>query len=281
MHRKEIPVMIARRSTAALPGIVAWLALAALVAAAAPPPAIPAPAAPAAKAPAPAPAAAPAGTADETEAESPKQPTVFELLDQGGYIMYPIYLLSIVAMAFALERGISLRRGRILPRAFVTNLRDLLAARPIDSEKILTYCQANPSPISRVFQAAVKRLRRPLPEIEKAIEDAGAREVRLLRRNCRVLSGVAYIAPLLGLLGTVLGMIKCFSQVSTGEALGRAERLAGGIYQALVTTAGGLTVAIPAAVLYLMFMAKIEKLVSEMDDLSLEFVESVADETAK
>ncbi|MBE3070284.1 MAG: MotA/TolQ/ExbB proton channel family protein [Planctomycetes bacterium] len=280
--------MISRRSTAALPGLVVWLALAALVAAAAPPPAGappvgPAPAAPAAKAPAPAEAAA--GTADEAideaEAGSSKQPTVFELLDQGGYIMYPIYLLSIVAMAFALERGISLRRGRILPRAFVANLRDLLGARPIDSEKILTYCQANPSPISRVFQVAVKRLRRPLPEIEKAIEDAGAREVRLLRRNCRVLSGVAYIAPLLGLLGTVMGMIKCFSQVSTGEALGRAERLAGGIYQALVTTAGGLTVAIPAAVLYLMFMAKIEKLVSEMDDLSIEFVESVADETAK
>ena len=76
-------------------------------------------------------------------------------------------------------------------------------------------------------------------------------------------------------------MIMCFSQVSTGEALGRAERLAEGIYQALVTTAAGLTVAIPAAALYLMFMAKIEKLISEMDDLSLEFVESVADDASR
>ena len=256
--------MTYRRSTTIVLGLVASLALAVLIAQAAPPP-----------------GGAPAGAADEAKGESPKQPTVFELLDQGGPVMYPIYACSILALAFAIERAISLRRGRILPPAFILNVRGLLAARPVDREKVLTYCQANPSPISRIFQAAVKRLRRPLPEIEKTIEDAGAKEVRLLRRNCRVLSGVAYIAPLLGLLGTVLGMIKCFSQVSTGEALGRAERLAGGIYQALVTTAGGLTVAIPAAVLYLMFTAKIEKLVGEMDDLSLEFVESVADETAK
>ena len=274
--------MTYRRSATIVLALVASLALAVLIAQAAPAPAAAPAGAPAAAAPA---AAAPAPAEGEAPAQGPtdrlKPPTVFELLDQGGPVMYPIYACSILALAFAIERAISLRRGRILPPAFILNVRGLLAARPVDREKVLTYCQANPSPISRIFQAAVKRLRRPLPEIEKTIEDAGAKEVRLLRRNCRVLSGVAYIAPLLGLLGTVLGMIKCFSQVSTGEALGRAERLAGGIYQALVTTAGGLTVAIPAAVLYLMFTAKIEKLVGEMDDLSLEFVESVADETAK
>ena len=274
--------MTYRRSATIVLALVASLALAVLIAQAAPAPAAAPAGAPAAAAPA---AAAPAPAEGDAPAQGPtdrlKPPTVFELLDQGGPVMYPIYACSILALAFAIERAISLRRGRILPPAFILNVRGLLAARPVDREKVLTYCQANPSPISRIFQAAVKRLRRPLPEIEKTIEDAGAKEVRLLRRNCRVLSGVAYIAPLLGLLGTVLGMIKCFSQVSTGEALGRAERLAGGIYQALVTTAGGLTVAIPAAVLYLMFTAKIEKLVGEMDDLSLEFVESVADETAK
>lgn len=207
-----------------------------------------------------------------------RPPTVFELLQQGGPVMYPIYACSVLALAFAIERAISLRRRRILPPDFILNLRNLLAARPLDREKIITYCQSDPSPIARVLQAALKRLNRPLPEIEKSIEDAGAREVRLLRRNCRVLSGVAYIAPLLGLLGTVFGMIQCFSEVSTGEALGRAEKLAAGIYQALVTTAAGLTVAIPAAVMYLLLMARIEKLVSEMDELSLEFVETVADQ---
>jgi len=263
-----------RRSVTVAALLMALLAVA-YVAAGAP--------APAAAPPAPAPAATPPGeggrgAAAEPEADQPQEPTVYELLEQGGYIMYPIYLLSVIMVAFAIERAVSLRRRRIVPPRFILNLRTLVTARPLDSDKIMTYCQANPSPISRIFQAAAKRLKRPLPEIEKTIEDAGAREVRLLRRNCRVLSGVAYISPLLGLLGTVLGMIKCFSQVSTGEALGKAERLAEGIYQALVTTAGGLTVAIPAAVLYLMFMAKIEKLVSEMDNLSLEFVESVSED---
>jgi biopolymer transport protein ExbB len=214
--------------------------------------------------------------ADQTKEEN--LPTLFELLERGGPVMYPIYLCSFLMVAFAIERAVSLRRSKILPPGFILGLRSLVGVRPLDTDKVLTYCQAHPSPIARIFQSAVRRLHRPLPEIEKTIEDAGAREVRTLRRNCRVLSGVAYIAPLLGLLGTVNGMILCFSQVSTGEALGRAERLAEGIYQALVTTAAGLTVAIPAAVLYLMFMAKIEKLVSEMDDLSLEFVESVSDE---
>ena len=267
-HRRPVTIVFA---------LAVLLAVAAFVARAAPVPAA-APPAPAPAAAAPAPGEAAGEAPAEEEAEKPKEPTVYELLQQGGYIMYPIYLLSIVMVAFAIERAISLRHRRILPPKFVLNLRTLVMARPLDSDKILTYCQANPSPISRIFQAAVKRLKRPLPEIEKTIEDAGAREVRLLRRNCRVLSGVAYISPLLGLLGTVLGMIKCFSQVSSGEALGKAELLAEGIYQALVTTAGGLTVAIPAAVLYLMFMAKIEKLVSEMDNLSIEFIESVAED---
>lgn len=271
--------MTHRRYTATVLVLAMSLAFAALIAQAGAPPAAPAPA-PAA--PPAAPEAAPAAGDPATKTASTEaKPTIFELLQSGGYIMYPLYALSVVALAFAIERAVSLRRRRILPPPFVQNLRGLIAARPLDSEKILTYCQANPSPISRVFQVAVKRLRRPLPEIEKAIEDAGAREIRLLRRNCRVLSGVAYIAPLLGLLGTVLGMIRCFTEVSTGEGLGKAKQLAEGIYQALVTTAAGLTVAIPAAVLYLMFSAKIEKLVSEMDDLSLEFVESVSDDVGE
>jgi len=226
-------------------------------------------------------AAPPAGGAPGPGAPAGQAPpTVFELLEMGGPVMYPLYVSSILMVAFAIERAVSLRHRRILPPEFVQNIRSLAAERPIDPDKVLTYCVAHPSPISRIFQAAVRRLKRPLPEVEKTIEDAGAKEVRLLRRNCRVLSAVAYIAPLLGLLGTVLGMIQCFSRVSTGEALGRAERLAEGIYQALVTTAVGLTIAIPAAVIYMVFVAKIEKLVGEVDDLTLEFVETLAQDRA-
>ncbi len=248
----------------------------------APAAAAPAPAPPAAPVPGPAAgepkAAPPVGEAAPEEAgaagKTTQPPTLFELLQLGGPLMYPIYLCSILALAFAIERAVSLRRGRVLPSDFIENIRQLAAARPMDREKILTYCLAHPSPISRILAAAVKRLHRPLPEVEKTIEDAGAKEVRLLRRNCRVLSGAAYIAPLLGLLGTVQGMIQCFMRVSTSGALGKAEQLAEGIYLALVTTAAGLAVAIPAATLYLLFAAKIEKRVAEMDDLAMEFVET-------
>lgn len=238
-----------------------------------------APAAPAVPAAVPAAGAPAAPAAEKPKTAARREPmTVLELLQAGGPVMYPIYGCSILMVAFAIERAASLRRGRILPPDFVLNLRSLVAARPIDRAKIQDYCRAHTSPIARVFQAAVKRLHRPLPEIEKTIEDAGAKEVMLLRRNGRVLSGVASVSPLLGLLGTVLGMIQAFQEISIGEGLGKAEMLAAGIYQALVTTAAGLTVAIPALVLYLMFNARIEKLVSDMDALTLEFVETLDEE---
>ncbi len=217
--------------------------------------------------------AAEEGAGAEAQGQAP--PTVFELLEKGGPVMYPIYLCSFLMVAFAIERAVNLRRGKVLPADFIRNLRGLASAQPLDRDKILTYCQANTSPIARIFRSAVKRLHRPLPEIEKTIEDAGAKEVRLLKRNTRVLAGVASVAPLLGLLGTVLGMISAFKDISMGEALGKADILASGIYEALVTTAAGLTVAIPSLVLYLVFVARIDKLVGEMDDLTLEFVETI------
>ena len=231
--------------------------------------------------PAEAPPGAPAEPAEDAAAEGEdKAPTVWELLQAGGPLMYPIYFCSFLMVTFAIERAISLRRRKVVPPDFVQNLRGLVRTRPIDRDKVLTYCQATPSPISRIFQAAVKRLDRPLPDVEKAIEDAGAREVRDLRKYTRVLSGVANVAPLLGLLGTVLGMIGAFQEIGGGKPIGSGagERLAENIYEALVTTASGLSVAIPSLVLYLIITSRIDRLVAEMDDLTMEFVESLADE---
>ena len=268
----------ANRILAALALLAAW-ALAAPWAAGAVPAGAPAEAA------APAPEASQAapgerGDEDDQAAGEDKPPTVWELLQAGGPLMYPIYFCSFLMVTFAIERAISLRRRKVVPPDFVQNLRDLVRTRPLDSDKVLTYCQANPSPISRIFQTAVKRLGRPLPEIEKAIEDAGAREVRGLRKYTRVLSGVASVAPLLGLLGTVLGMIGAFQEIGGGKPIGAGagEALAENIYEALVTTASGLSVAIPSLVLYLIITSRIDRLVAEMDGLTLEFVESLADE---
>jgi biopolymer transport protein ExbB len=242
---------------------------AALTAAAAPPPA--APEEPAAE--------APAAEGEAPEGEEDGEATVLDLLIDGGPLMIPIGFCSFLMVAFTIERALSLRRKRILPPDFVLNMRAMVANRPLERGKILDYCQAHPSPIARIFEAAVKRLHRPIPEIEKTIEDAGAKEVRGLRRNTRVLAGVASVAPLLGLLGTVLGMIGAFQELGSGQRLGAGAggALAENIHEALVTTAAGLSVAIPSLVIYLLILARIERLVAEMDDMTMEFVEAVAE----
>jgi len=221
--------------------------------------------------------ASPAPPGPAPPAAARKRLSVFELLERGGPVMYPIYACSILALAFAIERAVSLRRRAIVPPRFPEMLRALVARRPIKCEQVLAYCAANPSPPARILGAAVKRLHRPVPEIEKTIEDTGLKEARLMRRNTRVLMVVANVAPLLGFLGTVFGMIAAFQEVSAGQALGKAELLAVGIYEALVTTAAGLTVAIRALVAYLFFNAKIEKIVAELDALALEFVDAVVE----
>ena len=207
-------------------------------------------------------------------ARAPRPVSLYQLLSLGGPIMVPLVLCSILAGAYAIERAASLRRRRVLPPEFVENVRLMAVERPVDRQKILMYCAAEPSPVARVLQAAVKRLGRPLPEIEKSVEDAGAKEVRALRRNCRVLSAVATLAPLLGLLGTVIGMIRCFMELSAGDGLARSEHLATGIYQALVTTGAGLVIAIPAAVAYLACIMRIERLVAELDEVAADFIEA-------
>jgi len=209
--------------------------------------------------------------------ESDQRSSVMELLNRGGPLMYVLYVCSIVVVAFAIERSVRLRRSAILPPDIVQKIRrGPDAAIPLDLPELLDELKHRDSPLARVITAGLRRVDRTLPELEKAIEDAGQREADHLRRGCRVLSIIASVSPLLGLLGTVLGMIKAFMTVAAREdALGRTELLAGGIYQALLTTAVGLGIAIPSLVLYYWFSENVDRLVSEMDDISIDFVETL------
>ncbi|MCG3180617.1 MAG: hypothetical protein BIFFINMI_02979 [Phycisphaerae bacterium] len=220
-----------------------------------------------------APAAALAAPAAE-DAES--HMTLFQLLQAGGPVMYPLYLCSVVLLAFVLERLIRLRRGLIIPRSFAAAVRQMLDSGQPQRGRLLEYCKAHPSPAARIFQAAVTHMHRPLGELEKTIEDAGAREATRMARPCRAFSIIADISPLIGLLGTVWGMIQAFQLVAKEKAIGRPDLLAEGIYQALVTTAMGLTIAIPALVLYFVFIDRVERLVGEMDELTIRFVDALA-----
>lgn len=137
-------------------------------------------------------------------------------------------------------------------------------------------CRKDDSPLGRILLSAARRWGRPRREIEPAVTEAGRREVLLLRRNLRALSGTGNLATLLGLLGTVVGMIDAFNSVADKQGLGRAEVLSRGIAQALLTTAFGLAVAIPCLFLHAYFSGKVERLALEMDQIAEETVEAIA-----
>lgn len=175
--------------------------------------------------------------------------TLWELFLAGGPLMWPITAMSVLVVAFGLERAVALRRGRFVPRGLATRLREIGAGAPFDARELAALCTAHPSVLATVTSTALERAGRPLPEIEQAVEAAESREASRLYANIRPITLAVTITPLLGLLGTVQGMIVAFYTTANLQAgANRASELAGGIYLALITTFAGLCVAIPAAV---------------------------------
>lgn len=198
------------------------------------------------------------------------------VLRDGGPLMYPIGLCSFLLLVFIFERAISLRKGRVIPRPFVKRFLEQLEDGQIDRDDALQLCEKNKSPTAEVFAAAVKKWGRSSVEVEQAIIDAGERVTNGLRRYLRLFNGIATITPLLGLLGTVTGMIEAFNSIATADAMGRPELLASGISKALLTTAAGLSVAIPALIAYLFFVGRVDRLIIEIDELGQDVVNAIA-----
>lgn len=221
-----------------------------------------------------------AASATDSSGKEATIPTrnLLQMFHDGGLMMYPIALCSFVLTVFTFERFISLRSGRVIPRPFVKRLIEQLQQGQIDREEALELCERNPSPIAAILTAAVKKYGRSAVEVEQAVLDAGERESNLLRRNMRLLNAISNVSPLLGLLGTVLGMIQAFNDIASAQAMGRPDLLAGGISQALLTTAAGLLVAIPAYLIYMFFLGRTDKLVMEMDSYAQRLVEVVSAE---
>jgi biopolymer transport protein ExbB len=201
-----------------------------------------------------------------------------KIIHDAGPLMYAILLCSFLLVAFLLERIVSLRRSRVIPKPFVTRFLQQLGEGQLDREQALELCETNGSPVAQVFAGAVRKWGRPGVEVEQGVIDAGERVTNGLRRYLRVFYGVATVGPLLGLMGTVLGMIQTFNVIAAADALGRAELLAGGIAKALLNTAGGLAVAIPASILYVFFVSRVDRLVIEIDKLAQEVVNIVSAE---
>jgi biopolymer transport protein ExbB len=190
------------------------------------------------------------------------------LLLQGGVIMIPIGVASIIATAIILEQLLSLRTQRIMPRRLIDELSELAdRGRLLDPRKAYQICQDYPSAASRIIRAALLKVGRPQAEIEQTVNDTCQREADRLHAHVRWLYMITTIAPLLGLLGTVWGMIRSFYDMTllTGGQ-NRAVFLAAGIYTALVTTLAGLTVAIPTAVAAHFFEGRIISLLHRITD---------------
>ena len=222
----------------------------------------------------PAPAAAVAATGDEADDETRK--SLLQLIMTGGPIMIPIGIASILALAIAVERSYSLRRDKVIPAGFIAGLRDEMKRGDEGNQGSIAYCESVGGPVGDLFKAGMQRLSRGEDAVEKAIEDAAIREVEKLKRSLRGLAIVANVAPLLGLLGTVYGMIGAF-QDATIAGMGKADMLAEGIYQALVTTAAGLTIAIPALLAYQYLSSRVDALVDEIDEMCIDFMNSCLD----
>ena len=195
---------------------------------------------------------------------------MFDLLIKGGVFIYPIILCSIIALAVFIERLWLLRRKRVIPSEFIRQIEDMLRKQKISDAIFL--CQGDSSSIARIFLAGLKSSGRGMWLVKEAIEERGGREAVILEKHVNILSTIANLTPLLGLLGTVSGMIKTFNVISV-QGVGNPAPLAGGIAEALITTASGLCIAIPTLVCYRILKDKAESLIFEMEESSIKIIE--------
>ena len=191
----------------------------------------------------------------------------------GGLFMHPIAVCSFLALAITIERLVSLRAGRVAPSGFMPGLKSRMRDLHADGPAGLAYCREYDSPVARAVAAGIRKSARGPEAVEKAIEDAGALEAAKLRTNMRFLSALANVATLLGLIGTIQGMIMAF-QVAEVTGTGKFGPLAEGIYTALITTFAGLLVAIPVTIVYFYFAGKIDRLVGRMNEAINDFADT-------
>jgi len=197
---------------------------------------------------------------------------VLEIIIAGGWLMAPILLCSTLAVAIIIERFWTLRRSKVTPEGLGATVEDWAARHELDGRH-LNQLRAE-SPLGRIFASALLNRQRSRDVIKEAVEDTGRHVVHDLERFLNTLGTIAGISPLLGLLGTVIGMIEVFSAIMI-SGVGDANVLAGGISQALITTAAGLTVAIPSYFFYRFFRGMVAEYVISMEEKAISLIDAI------
>lgn len=210
-------------------------------------------------------------TLAQTQGQTFETMTLWSLMLKGGIVMIPLAILSVWAIYIFIERYLAIGRASKEETNFMNNIRDFIHDGRIDSAKSL--CKNNQSPIARMIAKGIVRIGRPLPDINAAIENVGKLEISKLEKNIAVLATVAGAAPMLGFLGTVIGMIRAFYNMSMAGNNIDISLLAGGIYEAMVTTVTGLAVGILAYICYNILVARIEKVVFILEARATEFMD--------
>jgi biopolymer transport protein ExbB len=222
---------------------------------------------------------------EEVKPAAPKpgidRAAVIRLVLQANPMLWPLLACSIVAMGYVLERASALRREKVIPREFADRFVERLSAGKLDRERALELCRAHDSPAARVFAIIVGAWGQPGATIRQILSFDAAGEVVELKRNLRILNAMATLGPLLGLLGTVVGIIQSFDALGGRVGPSRGEALARGISLALVATAIGLAIAIVSVVAYYIFLNRVDVLLRELDRRARQVIELVSAEVQR
>jgi biopolymer transport protein ExbB len=189
----------------------------------------------------------------------------YQYLSHGGPVMLLISLASVVCLALVIERSVSLRRTKVMPEKLLTELEALSKEKKFS--EVATLCRTSDTPLARVLSAGLAVSSKERAEIRETLELSGRREVSRLDKNLDLLGTLAAVGPLLGLLGTVTGMIRTFGVIRV-IGVGDPLQLSGGIAEALLNTAGGLVVGIPALIAQRMFLRKVDGFILEMEEFA-------------
>ena len=200
---------------------------------------------------------------------------LIEIFLNGGLVMWPILFCSVVALAVAIDRFLVLRRAKINLPAFLVRIRGFIKSK--DMNGAASFCLREKSPIANMVRKGLKKFGMGHERVKEAIENAGRQEVSKLEKGLSILATVAGVAPLLGFLGTVTGMIQAFMRIEDLAGAASPSDLAGGIWEALLTTAFGLIVGIPAYVAYNYFLSWITKFVADMETVANDVVDTMQD----
>jgi biopolymer transport protein ExbB len=205
--------------------------------------------------------------------------SILSLLAEGGVLMIPLFLLSLLAVYVIAERWRSLNNSRMEIDGFLRTIEGML--KDGDRQRALTYCDGIDKPLARILKAGIRRLGRPIRDIEDAIRNAGKKEIFHLEKRMNWLATIAGVAPLIGFTGTVTGMIEAFMDIQSLQGNVNPSVLAGGIWEALITTATGLIVGIIAYGFYNFLLGKINRMVHELENASADFVDLLQAPSAK